>query len=134
MYIWILNYGYMICIVGFFFLSPFLSFKIDKNLFKDKNIYRIFGINMVLFSIIVIILLYLKSKHLYAIANICFDYPIIAYKDNIPQECYTFNMEKYHGVGWTLTAILWIFFEFIYLGIIYISWIIKKKIQNSKGW
>jgi len=119
------------CVVVFFFLSPFLSFKIDKNLFKNKNIYRVFAINIVLFSIIVIGLLYLKSKHLYAIENICFDYPIIAYKENIPQECYTFNIERYDGVGWTLTAILWIIVEFLYFLIITFIKNLFKKNKNK---
>ena len=135
MYTWVIDYFYISGVIIFFLLSPFLTFKINNNLFKNKNIYSILFANMLLFSLVAICLLYLKSLHIYIIQNICFDYPILIYKDGtIPQGCYSFDMEKYRSVGWTLTAILWIVLEFIYTLCIYgIFKYIKNKNRDGSS-
>jgi hypothetical protein len=126
MYILILKYGYLFGIIFFFFLSPIITFKIDQKIFKNKNLYRVFFINLLIFSIAVVILLYIKSLHIHMFEDTCFEYPIMVYKDSlIPKECYSFNIMKYQGIGWTIKSIFWIVLEFFYLLFIYT--IIKYK-------
>jgi len=128
MYIWMIHYGYFILTISFLLLSPLFAFKINKKIFNKDKIYKVFLINIFIFSILIIGLLYLKSHHIYLIGNICFDYPVIAYKDNIPKECYSFDISKYQGIGWILQAMFWIVFEFFYFSIIYF---IKSRISRN---
>ena len=126
MYTWIIDYVYMIVIIAFFLLLPFYSDRINKYLFKNKNIYSAFVINMFIFSIMIVGLLYLREFHIDTILNICFDMPVIMYKDNIPQGCYGFDMSKYQGVGWLVTAMFWIVLEVLYFLVI----IFIKKLRS----
>lgn len=132
MYTWIIDYGYLTVITILFFVSPIAMYFVDIKVFKYTNKLRVIIFAFIFFSVFVVSLLALKSFHIHFIQNICFDYPVIAYKNsNIPDGCYNFDTNKYMGIGWTLKAIYWIFLEFIYLIFIYVAWIIYNKKYNN---
>lgn len=133
MFTWIIDYFYTIAIVTLFLISPILIFIIRKRVSKNTNKFTILLWSFISFSVGVIILLLVKEFHISMIQSICFEYPTMNYKtEDIPQGCYDFKMNKYMGVGWTVSAIFWIFIELLYLGIVYMFWSIKKRIQKQK--
>jgi len=73
----------------------------------------------------ILLFLYLKDVHHDIVMNICFDYPVMAYKDeNIPQACYNYKPD--YGIGWILRGFFWIAIGFIYLIVISLIMKIKK--------
>jgi len=80
-------------------------------------------ISFLLFTLLTIILLWARAYHINTIFKICFDYTGYQYKTGIlPQGCYDFKPDKYMGVGWPITAIFLIVYNFIYHIILYFIW------------
>lgn len=114
LYLWALDYFYISCVVLSILVSPFLCFHLYKRINKSKLLILLF--TFLLLSLSIVFFFWIKSLHLDMVVNICFEYPSMIYKDsNIPKECYKFEYNKYTGVGWTLSAILWMILGFIYL-------------------
>jgi hypothetical protein len=130
MFTWIIDYFYLIVVAILFLISPLIILLIKRKMDKKMNRFMLLFWSFIFFSMSTTILLLLKDFHIEIIKNICFEYSTMNYKmDNIPQGCYDFKINKYMGVGWPVTAMFWIFFEFIYLGIIYVLWKLKDTIR-----
>lgn len=133
MFTWIIDYFYIIVVVILFFVSPIVILLLKRRISKSMNRFIFLFWSFVFFSISVVAILILKNFHIDIIKNICFEYPTMDYKiGDIPQGCYDFEINKYMGIGWPITAIFWIIIEFIYLVIIYILWAVKDKIEKNK--
>lgn len=129
MYTWVIDYVYPFLIVLLFLFSPAIVYFLEKRFYRKKSIFRILSLSFLFFFLGVVALLSLRHFHIHMIENICFEYPLFNYKTDIPQGCYDFKVSKYQGVGWPVTAMFWLVFEFIYLLVIYILHIVWNKVK-----
>ncbi len=130
MYTWVIDYVYTFIILLWILSSPLIAYFIDKKIFKNIAKFRIIVISFISSLIIIVLLLILKQYHIDTILNICYDMPIIVFKnDDIPLDCYNFQPQKYMGVGWPITAFFLLILTFIYLIFIYIIWKTYERIK-----
>ena len=111
MYLWMLSKGYITILILACILIPIL-FAVNK---KNKNMFDQIFKGFILFNIIAIMIFLLKKYHINYIEHLCFDYPILVYKKNIPRECFNFNPMEYQGIGWPIKLFFWLFIYWLYV-------------------
>ena len=132
MYTWFIDYFYIgsVAVITAFSLIP--VWLVDKKVFKNESKLRVVVLTFIFTCLMIIGLLWLKYFHIDVIRSICFDWPLYVYKeDPIPKGCFIFDNSKYMGVGWPLTAMFWIAFDFVYLIVIYALWVSYGYFKNG---
>ena len=133
MYTWTLDL-YIWTIKIIFVIFPFLIIFINKQKKININKFKVILISFVLFIILTVLLLLTREYHINTIRDICFNSLGYNYKVTpIPEGCHLFNRDKYMGVGWPLTAIFLIAYNFIYHIILYFIWNIFDFFKNKKN-
>jgi len=131
MYTWTLDL-YIQIIKILFVILPFIIFFINKQKIKKLKNYQVIIASFTLFVILTLSLLMIREYQIDKICDICLDeITRYNYKDTvIPQGCYSFDINKYMGVGWPLTAIFLIVYNFVYHIGIYFIWQLISFFKN----
>ena len=132
MYTWILDYVYNGLITLMFILTPLLTYYINGKAIVSNKKLKNFLLSLMIFLIFSVLIFLIKDFHIKTIEKICFDYPVLVYKNNIPQGCYDFDISKYQGVGWTLKIAIWGVLDFFYLLFVYGLIILYRKYKERR--
>jgi hypothetical protein len=104
-------------------LIPFIVNKKFNNLTKIE---KYFTTNIIFLISILIIFIIFYELFQPIVNNICFDYPVMIFKDNAPNWCKEFDFSIFSGTGWIIKLIFLSIFEAIYSLFIYFYFKIFK--------
>ena len=133
MYTWVLDYFYNGVIILGFIVFPFITYYIVNKKMVSWGKLKSYLLSFLIFCIVCTLVFIVKDLHIETIEKICFDYPIMTYKDDAPQACYNFDATKYQGVGWTLKVIFWSILYLLYLSMVIGAIAIYDKYKRDSG-